>query len=558
MLSTVVSTVAALVPIPFRPYPMPHSQNRRPSQPKNDELLAEVDGGTLLNRASTYLHLEQGLAKSFDKPAITSIDQPASHLNDLLKACGLDPKSSAVSADLATEDLDQSSYQALQGYLQLSYCQTSVLAQEIAAGMLENGVHHGSTIMMLIPNGAEFGLLLWTSIVMRLTIVCADPAVLKATGMEELRQLMRSLKPSVVVIAEEETAEAVDCAISELHLARPLRVCLTSLGPTLGWKSLVDLASDACESTVDRDHLVEDARNDNPRRVHSILFTSGTSGRPKGCPMTVGGQTHYLHSQAWLIDRDACPRALQQAHPSRGIAHLQTILTWRAGGTVVMTGKGFAADDVAAAIRHHNITFLVLTPAMVHTFGQDAATNSLDVSCVRTVQVGGDAVTRGILTRCAAVFPQAKVCVNHGMTEGGGSFTWPFTATPITRIPYFGNLCPVGTVSPGSIVRIWNAGQSRVCRRGELGTMHVCSGSLIHHYLFGESESSFYYDDWGHWYNTGDIAVMNAEGLVYILGRAKDMIKRGGAMIMPAPIENCIETYTHEPVSTVNLSQCVL
>jgi len=73
---------------------------------------------------------------------------------------------------------------------------------------------------------------------------------------------------------------------------------------------------------------------------------------------------------------------------------------------------------------------------------------------VRSIQVGGDAVTKDTMMKCAALFPHAKVCINHGMTEGGGSFTWPFFDTPIPRIPYSGEIYPIGAVAPGSIVRI--------------------------------------------------------------------------------------------------------
>jgi len=86
--------------------------------------------------------------------------------------------------------------------------------------------------------------------------------------------------------------------------------------------------------------------------------------------------------------------------------------------------------------------------------------------------------------------------------------------------------------------------------RGEPGELHVCCDSIIWHYLGGASESSFYEDKKGRWFNTGDIAMMDNEGLVFILGRSKDMIKRAGVAIMPAAIESCIERYTDAQVST--------
>jgi len=149
-----------------------------------------------------------------------------------------------------------------------------------------------------------------------------------------------------------------------------------------------------------------------------------------------------------------------------------------------------------------------------------------------------------VVSKCAGLFPQAQVCVNHGMTEGGGNFVWPFLTTPASNIPFFGEICPVGMVAPGSVIRIWDSKRQRLVKKGELGELHVSSGSIIWHYFGGRSEDSFYEDRKGRWFNTGDIALMNEAGLLYILGRKKDMMKRAGASIMPAPIESTIEAFT--------------
>lgn len=164
--------------------------------------------------------------------------------------------------------------------------------------------------------------------------------------------------------------------------------------------------------------------------------------------------SHVLHSQSWLIDSEAGALALQQAHNSRGIALEQTLQTWRAGGAVVMTGQGFSVKGTLEAIRQFEATFLVLTPPMVHEMAVELAAGPLDVSSVKRIQVGGDAVTRRVLRECVAFNPEAQVCINHGMTEGGGAFSWPFLDTPASDILVFGGLSPIGVVAACAIVRI--------------------------------------------------------------------------------------------------------
>lgn len=319
-----------------------------------------------------------------------------------------------------------------------------------------------------------------------------------------------------------------------------------------GWKSLLDLGKDASSSHIDEHSLLEDARKDDANRIHSILSTSGTSaGRPKGCPQRVGSITHILNSQSWLINPGNCALVLQQAHNSRAIAPQHTLQVWKGGGAVVMASKSFAIEDTVNAIVQHGVDFIVLSPAMVHELARDLAAHPGKLDSVRTIQVGGDAITKEVLMKCAALFPRARVCINHGMTEGGGFFRWPFFETPIPQIPFFGEICPIGTVAAGTMLRIWDADRGRPTRRGEPGELHVCCESVIRHYLGGVSESSFYEDKKGRWFNTGDVGMINDEGLVFILGRSKDVIKRAGVVIMPAALESCIEKYTGAQVSIV-------
>lgn len=142
------------------------------------------------------------------------------------------------------------------------------------------------------------------------------------------------------------------------------------------------------------------------------------------------------------------------------------------------------------------------------------------------------------------MFPQAHVCVNHGMSEGPGMFAWPFLDTCVSEIPFFGEICPVGVAAPGSLIRVWDADAKRTVKRGQLGELHVSRGSIIRSYWAGRSSESFSDERKGRWFNTGDVAMVSKDGLVFILGRKKDMIKRAGVGIMPAAIESSIEAFT--------------
>jgi acyl-CoA synthetase (AMP-forming)/AMP-acid ligase II len=509
------------------------------------EQLAEIDGRAW-ERLSVFKHIEQGLKKNPDGPAVLCMFQPADFLDELVS--GNERAHQQTSGDLYPY-----SRPVQPSCLTLTYTQLHCTALKLAAGLLANGAQPNSTLVMLIPNGVEYTVLLWTCILLRITYVSLDPFLLDISGFTALKQILRTIKPQIVVAPDVLSGKTLHVAMSELQLPQPIRISL-SRSRTPDWKSLVDIAAGVVDFPIDEVALVVDARHDNPKRVHSIMFTSGTSGLPKGCPLLVAGMSHVLNSQSWLVDSEAGAFALQQPHNSRGIAPAQTLQTWQAGGAVIMTGQNFSVQDCVEAIRQFGATFIVLTPPMVHEMAAELAARPLDVSSVKKIQIGGDAVTKDILIKCAALFPRSHVCVNHGMTEGGGSFFWPFFKTPSSNIPFFGEICPLGMVAPGSSIRLWDTEKNGVVKRGELGELHILCPSIIAHYLGGRSEESFYDDRKGRWFNTGDIGMVDRNGLVFILGRKKDLIKRAGVPIMPAVIESSIEAFTGAQVSSFLLS----
>jgi 4-coumarate--CoA ligase len=404
----------------------------------------------------------------------------------------------------------------------------------------------------MIPNTVEYAVLLWACALMRLTLAAIDPAVLEER--DQLPDYIENLKPEVIFASGTNGPPAIDLAISKCP-----GLCQPSLRVLIGgdtncvfrqWKPFWNLLRTEVSASVSSGNElapIEEARRDDPKRIHSILFTSGTSAsRPKGCPLTVRSMTHILNSQSWLINANNCARVLQQAHNARAIASYHTLQTWRVGGAVVMsTGRSFAIQHTLDAIRNHGVTFMVLSPAMVHAIAPALLSLGCAADSVRAIQVGGDAVTKEVLARCTALFPRAQVFINHGMSEGGGFFTWPFFDTPIAQIPYLGEICPVGSVARGTHVRIWNSERKSTALFRQPGELHISCDSLISGYINGVEGSSFYLDDSEmHWINTGDVAMATEEGLVYILGRCKDAIKRGGVAIMPAALESCIENYT--------------
>ncbi|KAF7537732.1 hypothetical protein G7054_g3444 [Neopestalotiopsis clavispora] len=500
------------------------------------QLKAEIDAGPLDNSISIFSLIENGLRQKPDGPAVICLHESADALDHLIAP------SNPRERERGTVDGK---------CLMLTYRHLHHAAVNMAIGLRTKGVAPGSTLLMLVPNGGHYALLLWACILARLTFISVDPAeVMDDLKSKRIASIMQEIRPEVVIVPDAAKAKAMNGILGATSIPEPLKVSLKEV-EELGWERMTKLVSDGIAHPSDMDALVEEARRDDPDRLYSIMFTSGTSERPKGCPLRVGGAAHMVRSWSWLINQSNSSYALQQAHNSRGIAPAQTVQTWAEGGAVVMTGRGFDVGDMLDAIRLKYASFVVLTPEMAHALAVHLETHQIDMSSVKTVQVGGDAVTKSVLAKCYSLFPQADVCINHGMTEGGACFEWSFLDIAPSDVPFFGQICPVGKTARGAAVRIWDTEREEIAERGRPGQLHLSSESIIRHYLHGESAGSFYQQGGQRWFITGDIAMMTDEGTVYILGRSKDTIVSDGHLVMPFVIESCLEDLTGSQASVV-------
>ncbi|EMD88364.1 hypothetical protein COCC4DRAFT_149851 [Bipolaris maydis ATCC 48331] len=527
---------------------------------EDGEVLAGVESKTWA-QLSMFEHVERGLRRNPHGPAVVCLMEQSISIQNLL--CSKNQSRAQPASGIKEIHPRSSAIEGNSTSFTLTYTQLHHTALRIATGLLAVGVQPNTTMIMLIPNGAEYAILLWTCILLRITYVNLDPSLLDMSSSAALKQMLQMARPQLVVAPDTCSGKMIDIAISELGLPQPVRICLSdSVLSSTGWKSFVAVAAHAnSQRLLEDESLGLAARHHNPNRINSIMFTSGTSGMPKGCPQTVAAMSYALHSQEWLIDPDsgAAKYALMQAHNSRGIAPAQTLQTWRAGGAVVFTGQSFSVPDAIKAIDLVGASFLVLTPPMVHEFAIELAKISLDLSCVRRIQIGGDAVTKEVLIKCAALFPQAQVCVNQGMTEGPGVFTWPFLGTRPETTPFIGGqICPVGVVAPGAKIRLQSIAHEGIVRISELRELHISCPSIIKSYLGGRSADMFYNDTEGGWFNTRDMAMIDENGLVFIMGRRKDMIQRAGVMIAPAIIESCISTLIRSQAIVVPVPHPVL
>ena len=496
--------------------------------------LAELDGGPRPVKPSIFVHLEEGLQLNPDDPALIVSHQPVDHLRELLET-----DSESRTGPHNNQDIR---------CLTLTFKQLHQAALKLAKGLLANGIETGMTIATFIPNGAEYALLLWTCAILKVTMSNLDSGALDEPRREELKNFMITLRPHVVIVPDTEGAAAVDEVAKAVDAHVSLRLVLAK--PSDGsWQTVVDLGNASARHNVDEQALLSSAREDDPRRTASILFTSGTSAsKPKGCPRSVAMGSFVLDAQAsGLLGRQS--HVLVSSANFRIIAPMRTMAAWKEGAAVVIPGAVPTAKAILDCIEEYGISSLLFVPTTLHAIAADPSFAQRNVTSIRCVKLGGDMITKTLMQKPAAAFPDAVISVGHGMTEGGTFYTWPFSQTPVDELPFFGEIAPLGTINKGARIKLWNADDNRVAYRGEPGELHACSAAIITHYLGHTNVDSFYRDEKGdQWFKTGDLGMVNEQGVVYILGRIKDVIKRASIPITPAALESSIEEYTGSEV----------
>lgn len=466
---------------------------------------------------SLWAMLEEGSKAHNNKVALTAMHQPPDHLAHF-RAPSFQPSK--------------------QTCLQWTFADLHHATFLLAAGLRAQGVRRGASLVTLLENRVECVLLLWVSAVLQLTLAPLDPRLLDAGREEQLREYMRRLRPDVVVVQHPEGAECVDGALQANGIQSAVKVALEA-SDKQDWKDFARLGPrEGAELDCDDPALAQDSALDQDGdRIAIILFTSGTSsGNPKGCPRTV---RNLLASTVGAFGvPDLTNRAIIHTPNSGAICQAFFLMYGSTGRHVIMPSQTFSPAKTLDAIEQHGAEVVVVIPVMSRMFEKELATQERNVSALRQIAVGGDMVTADAKEKFEKLFPKAQVVVGHGMTEGQSFIGWRGHGAPSTY-PQHHHILGLGYPQRGALIRICDE-RGKVLPRGEAGELHLGGPCVIENYLENAQPEAFYRDEQGHWMLTGDRAFMNESGVIFIIGRNKDIIKRVGLTLSPAVAESVL------------------
>jgi acyl-CoA synthetase (AMP-forming)/AMP-acid ligase II len=291
----------------------------------------------------------------------------------------------------------------------------------------------------------------------------------------------------------------------------------------LDWDALVD--------GDDRDFQAELAPDD----LADILYTSGTTGRPKGVAIR-----HSNGSMVGDVPPSWSGGGWFHASPMFTFAGIAFVYTPMKLGLRGIYQPKFDVDRWLAVVETERPVAVFLVPAMAHLLLDHPGFEAADLSSVSICSVGSAPLAPFVVERLQEKMPDALVSNNYGMTEAGSAYATMPKGEAVQRPG------SVGMIAPPALVRIVDANDEPL-PANEVGEVRMQLPGRQREY-FGDPEATA--ETWkGGWLVTGDLGRLDDDGYLYIVGRSKDVIIRGGHNIHASDIEHVL--VQHDEVAEV-------
>lgn len=415
-----------------------------------------------------------------------------------------------------------------------SYEQLKCISERIAAGLAALGIAKGDVVSFQLPNWWQFvALHLATA-----RIGAISNPLMPIFRERELLHMLGLAESKVLIIPRRLRSFDYSTMVAGIRDKLPALRHVFDIGGE-GATSFEAFTARAWEEEIDTETLFA-SRRQGPNEVTEILYTSGTTGEPKGVMHTANtlfGNLIQFVSRLNLGEQDVTLMASPLAHQTGFIYGM--LLPIFVKGRLVLQDT-WDPEEAARLIQDESVTYTMAATPFLTDLSDLPTLRNFNVSSLRIFVCGGASIPAA-LARRAAERLGARIVSAWGMTENG--------AVTVTRLDdpdekVFGT---DGCALPGMELRIVDA-SGNVCRHGVEGELKVRGASNFVGYL---KRPQLYDVDAEGWFDTGDRARMDAEGYIRITGRSKDIIIRNGENIPVAEVEGLL--YGHPSIHEVAL-----
>jgi long-chain acyl-CoA synthetase len=401
-------------------------------------------------------------------------------------------------------------------------------SSRVATGLQKLGLQGGDRLALLLGNRVEFVLAVFAAAQLGLVTVLLST---------------RQQTPEIAHVLNDCGAVAI---IHETGLADRL----PNADEIPGLKYRVALDGDGADQTFS--DLVDNAPLQSHAEVAEqdtamILYTSGTTGRPKGAMLAHCNIVHSAMIFVSCLELTASDRsiaAVPLGHVTGAVANVMTMVA--CAGTLIILAEFKAAEYLKVAARER-VTYTVMVPAMYNLCLLQPDFDSYDLSNWRIGGFGGAPMPVATIEKLKLSIPGLKLMNCYGATE---------TTSPSTIMPgelTAAHLDSVGLPCPGAHILVVDVA-GRELPRGEIGEIWIHGGSVIKGYWNNPKATAENFTG-GYWHS-GDLGSIDSQGFVRVFDRQKDMINRGGLKIYSAEVESVLAAHPDVVESAIIATPC--
>ncbi len=414
---------------------------------------------------------------------------------------------------------------------------------DLAAGLLSLGLERGDRIGIWSPNRYEWTLAQFATAKAGLVLVNVNPAYRRA----ELEYAMNKVECKALILAPAlKTSNYLEIASDLVKAGKlPHLKHVVRLGPekTPGMLNFDDVAH--AGGNAEKMKLAEIGSKLQFDDAINIQFTSGTTGHPKGATLShhnILNNGYFVGEGLKLTPADRLCIPVPLYHCFGMVMGNLGCLTH--GSTMVYPAEAFDPLATLQAVAEERCTALYGVPTMFIAQLDHPEFAKFDLKSLRTGIMAGSPCPIEVMKKVQSHMNMSEVTIAYGMTETSPVSTQCATDDPVER-----RVSTVGQVLPHIEIKIVDA-EGKAVPRGETGEFCTRGYSVMKGYWNDAEKTAEAIDEAG-WMHTGDLATMDEQGYVNIVGRLKDMVIRGGENVYPREIEEFL--YRHPKIQDVQV-----
>ena len=417
-----------------------------------------------------------------------------------------------------------------------SYSEFDDRVAELARALIARGFKKGDRIGIWSPNHAEWVLLQYATARIGVIMVCINPAY---RTHEVTYALAQSGCRGLVAATEFKTSDYV-AMVAEVRDELPDLEHVIFIG-TDDWAELIEEAK-----SVTSDELAQIEASLSPDDPINIQYTSGTTGFPKGATLThknILNNGYFVAEALEYTENDRVCIPVPFYHCFGMV--MGNLGSTTHGSAMVIPAAAFDPVETLRTVSEERCTSLYGVPTMFIAQMADPLFDEVDLSSLRTGIMAGSPCPIEVMKQVIERMNMSQVTIAYGMTETSPVSTQTGVNDSIEK-----RVATVGRVHPHVEIKVVDPETGAVVARGESGEFCTRGYSVMQGY-WNEADKTAEAIDSDGWMHTGDLATMDDDGYVNIVGRIKDLIIRGGENVYPREVEEFL--YSHPKIRDVQV-----